>query len=134
MKRILFLFYFLLLFGFKTNAQSYSNEIPYINWIQQYESVNCYPSFYWSVTRTNIYNEYNQELYRIYFLSNSRYCNGSWAGTYVNGINIFVNGELMNKNGKYWVMFKDIYHNSAFSFWSYPNPKITLTWDNVTIN
>jgi len=134
MKKIIFIFYFFLLFSFKTNAQSYANEIPYINWVQQYQSVNCNPSFYWSVTRTNIYNKSNQELYRIYFLSNSRYCNGSWAGTYISGINIFVNGELINKNGKYWVVFKDIYHNSAFSFWSYPNPKIILTWDNVTIN
>jgi hypothetical protein len=134
MKKIIFLFYFLLLFGFKSNAQSYSNEIPYINWVQQYESINCYPSFYWSVTRTNIFNQYGQELYKIYFLSNSRYCNGSWAGTYLNGINIFVNGELINKNGKYWVVFKDTYHNSAFSFWSYANPKISLTWDNITIN
>jgi hypothetical protein len=138
MKKLLLYLVILLFFNIKTNAQSftqqYNNEIPYIIWTQQYQTLNCYPSFYWSVTRTNIFNQYGQELYKMYFYSNSRYCNGSWAATYITGISLYINDNILNKNEKYWVIFKDTYHHSAFSFWSYPNPKVVITWDNVTLN
>lgn len=138
MKKLLLYIVIFLFFSIKGNSQSftqqYNNEMPYINWSQQYPTSNCNPSFYWSVTRTNIFNQYGQELYKMYFYSNSRYCDGSWAATYITGITLYINGYTLNPNNKYWIIFKDVYHHSAFSFWSNPNPKVLIIWDNVTIN
>jgi hypothetical protein len=132
---IIFLFLILPIYSFsQTNEDNFRKETIYLNWKQQYPTINCQPSFFIAVTKTNIYNKSGEELYKIYFYSNSRYCNGSWAGTYLTGINIYINNVLYNKEGKYWIMFKDIYNNTMFSFWSEPNPEIYITWDNIQIN
>lgn len=138
MKKIIVLLFLMLLipiYGYTQKSEVFfKNEIIYLNWEQHYPTVNCRPSFFTAVTRTNMYNNLGQELYKIYFYSNSRYCNGSWAGTYLNGINIYINGNLYNIDGKYWIMFKEIYHNPMFSFWSKQNPHVYLTWDDIQIN
>jgi hypothetical protein len=136
-KFIIFLFLVLLvpIYGFsQTSSDVFKNEIIYLNWQQQYSTANCQPSFFIAVSRTNIYNNIGQELYKIYFYSNSRYCNGSWAATYLTGINIYINGMLYNKEDKYWIIFKDVYNNPMFNFWSNPNPEVYLTWDFIKIN
>jgi hypothetical protein len=138
MKKFTILLILVLLVPIKSFSQTFSdsfkNEVVYINWLQQYPTVNCQASFYLAVTRTNIYNNIGEELYKIYFYSNSRYCNGSWAGTYLGGINIYINGMLYNRDGKYWVMFREVHYNPMFSFWSHPNPDVYLTWDVIKIN
>lgn len=139
MKKIILLI--ITLFSFTTSkSQSnpyeaqYKSEFVYVPWTLALPVNNCQPSFYWSVTRNKIPNSRGEFYYKVYFQSASRYCNGVWAGTYINGINFFVNNHLMNPQGKYWVMFKEIYHLSYFGFWAYPNPQVNMTWDLITIN
>lgn len=139
MKKLIFLF-FTFIYFFNANAQNnpyeqqYKNEVVYIPWKQELPTADCQPSFYWSVTRSKLPNAYGQFFYKLYFQSNSRYCNGVWASTYITGINFFVNNQLMNPQGKYWIMFKETYHLSYFAFWANPNPQIGMTWDFITIN
>lgn len=116
------------------DAIQYRNEEISIPWKQQYPLINCQPSFYWSLTYIDKPNIYGQYLYKMYFMSNSRYCNGVPAGTYINGISIWINGYLVNPQNKYWIFFKEIYHPPAFEFWAPPRPYINFTWDYVSVN
>jgi hypothetical protein len=110
------------------------SENSYITWKQEYNGGNGLPSFYWMVTRSHQMDAYGRFYYKIYFYSNSRYPNGTWAGTYLYGITIYVNNMPLNPNSKYWIMFKETYHNPYFGFWSSHPPYIALSWDNILIN
>jgi len=138
MKKLI-LFFSLLFSFFTTKAQytfeqQYKSEVVYIPWRQELTTGNCQPSFFWSVTRNKIPNSYGQFYYKVYFQTNSRFCDGTIAATYISGINFYVNNTLMNPQGKYWVLFREIFHLNYFGFWSVPNPRIGMTWDYITIN
>jgi hypothetical protein len=110
-------------------------EVAYTQWKQEYATQNCQPSFYWLITRSPGTDGYGRYLYKFYFYSNSRYCNGAWAGTYITGIYLVVDGYALNPTAPYWIMFKETYQPPALSFWSANyNPSIRFTWGNAVLN
>ena len=146
MKKLLFLSFFCILsflsygqiYGDPINEfeSQYKREWVYIGWTQQYPILNCQPSFSWSVTKSKGTNQYGQQLYKLYFRSNSRYCNGNLAATYINGMILQVNGMPVNQT-KAWINFRETYQPPFFTFW-YPinqqPPNIYFTWDYVNVN
>ena len=151
MKKLLFLFVFCLssLIGYAQPAnagansiyineieEQYKREWPYIGWTQQYPVINCQPSFLWSVTRSKGTNQYGQQLYKFYFKSTSKYCNGLIAGTYINGITLYLNDVQFNQT-KFWINFRELYQPPFLSFWWTANqapPRIFFSWDYVNVN
>ena len=138
MKKLIILLCILLpIFGFSQNAydRQLQSEVAYTNWKQEYPGGNGLPSFYWMITRSHNSDGMGRYFYKIYFFSNSRYSNGAQAGTYIVGIMIYVNGYVFQPEvGKRWIMFKETYQPSGFSFWASPNSTVAITWDNISIN
>lgn len=141
-KIILIIFFFFISFITKaqnpnqfylTDEQKYYNEVVYIRWTPQYPVVNCMPSFYWSVTRSRYANNWGQFEYKMYFRTNST-CNGFPRAVQINGILLYVNGQIMNLQTKYWIRFLEIYQPPTLSFMAPLNPVINYTWDNVILN
>jgi hypothetical protein len=138
MKKLLLLLGIVLcsLIAFSQNPieQQLKSEIAYTQWIQQGPTQNCQPSFFWLVTRSYNQDAYGRSLFKIYFYSNSRYCNGEWAGTYIQGVFIIVDGEVLNPGAPYWILFKEVYQHPNFSFWAIGSPQISMNWTNLTVN
>ena len=109
-------------------------ETTVSNWVQVNQSTNCQPSFYWVVTRSRTTDAYGRYLFKVYFQSNSRYCDGSWAGTYLQGVYFLVNGQTMNPNNPYWLMFKELYYNPIFSVWANDPVRIDMNIASITVN
>lgn len=114
--------------------QQMKQEITVSQWIQVGPSQNCQPSFYWVVTRSRNPDQYGRYLFKVYFQSNSRYCNGAWAGIYLQGIYFLVNGQVINPNNPSWLMFKELYHNPIFSVWAYDPVRIDMNIGSMTLN
>jgi hypothetical protein len=140
MKRVIILITFLFISSFafsQTNQYELQlkRETAYTQWKQEYPSQNCEASFYWLISRSNGVDAYGRYLFKIYVYSNSRYCNGTWASTYIDNIYLYVDGYLINPNAPYWIMFRETYQPPSLSWWSAnPTPAVRFVWGNVTVN
>ena len=72
------------------------------------------PSFYYAVTRLPQYNPQYGYYYKIYFFSGSYYHNGAWAGTYLEDVAVYIDGQFLF--GGRWAMFQSTYTNQVFHF------------------
>lgn len=110
----------------RANAQTFD----YIPW--QLSNAGCFgcASFYWKVTKT-VDSNVGSNRYDVWFSSNSFYPNGVFASTYVWGIQLYVDGKLLQEPA--WLLFKEPYYNPLFSFESHPQPVVALSWEGLKI-
>lgn len=133
MRKIIALIVLLFSLSFVSKSEA-QNSVPstYIDW--QLANQSCYgcASFYWKVNRS-----YSPEMksykFDIWFSSNSFYTNGGYASTYLTGVYIYSDGNLISKD-PFWFLFKEQATSNLSQFYSMTlNPTITITWQNITI-
>ena len=132
---LLVVFIFCSLAGVSQNQyeQEMQQEIAITEWTQVGQAQNCNASFYWLITQSQTQDQYGRFLFKVYFYSNSRYCDGSWAQTYLQGVYFIVNGQLINQNPG-WVIFREVYQPRWLSVWAPRGSNIQFKWASITVN
>ena len=111
-----------------------SDKTIYIDW--QLSNEGCYgcPSFYWGVTRSVSTTKDGYYIFDMWFYSNSTYTNGAWASTYVWGITLTIDNQLLNSEPT-WILFKESFSPTTLRFKTRNSaPYVRIKWQGSKVS